>query len=161
MKNATDIIEERIRTKERLELHFFDEVYRAYVIYVICPREQLRPLLKGYGYKEDLAEELRDNASGYCILLDAETSTVKGQNCFVVWQRERHLPCLVHELTHLTMMIFDTHDVPIRIENQEVFCYYVEHWVKRITELWRVPREKKVDQPDPKQLTISDKIAKA
>jgi hypothetical protein len=158
MKNATDIIDKRVRTKEHLELHFFDEVYRVYVVYIICPRDRLKPLLREYGYKKDLVDELGDSASGYCIQLNEETSMVKGQNCYIVWQQERHFPCLVHELTHLTMSVFDYHDIPLRIENQEVFCYYIEHWVKRIIEVWRVPREKKADRSDPKQLAIGDRI---
>lgn len=140
----TDIADKRILTKERTELHFFDEVYRVYVVFLICSEEDAIKFCRGYGLKD--VESLNfAGSSGYTIVFDEDTCD-SDSRATLVWLRKRHLPCLVHELAHLTMITFGQKDIPIRAENQETFAYYIEHWVKRITEVWRIPRTKAVGE---------------
>ena len=130
----TDIKAKRVLTKKRTELHFFDEVYRVYLVFMVCPPEEVLRFCKDHDLKDPDSLNF-DGSSGYTIVFNKDTCG-DGSELTLPWMRERHLPCLVHELAHLTMMTFDQKDLPIRVENQEAFAYYIEHWVKRITEVW-------------------------
>lgn len=153
MRDMTDIPKYRTRTKELIELHFFDDFLRTYLVFIIGPRDKFVDFLKDHYLKESVLDELNlQTASGYCIRLNEENCDIKGQNCYAIWLKERHLPCLVHELTHLTHIAFDETGIPIAVQNQETFAYYIEMWVKRITEMWTVPREKKSGKVEEKQV---------
>lgn len=141
MKNQTDILDKRKLSKDYMELHFFDEVYRIYLVVMISSREDFKKFVIDQGFKDP--ESLNfEGSSGYTIVFDQNTADTKSLFT-LIWMQERHIPCLVHELAHLTMITFNEKDVPIRIENQETFAYYIEHWVKRITEVWTPPRVKR------------------
>lgn len=103
--------------------HFFDKVYRVWVVLVIGEYEDFKQFLKDCTYTEDY----EDGNAGACIYLNDENTT-NGNRCFIVYMHRWEVACLVHELTHLAMMIFVDKGVPIGDENTEAYAYYVEYW---------------------------------
>lgn len=137
---TTDIADKRIRKRGHVEFHFFDEVYRVYLVVMISPPKIIKKFLEDIEL-HDIETLLLDTSSGYTIVVNSDTC--KGEsNLTVIWMHEWNLPCLVHELTHLTMLTFDEKGVPIRVENQETFAYYIEQWFKRITEVYNSSNRK-------------------
>ncbi len=116
-------------------IDLYEDVYRLYLTVVIDKDfNHFRDWLKDVcGYKE--TEDMNPLSSGYCITLTPENSTHKGR-AHIIWLKYKDIPCLVHELVHLTMQIFDDKGIPIRVENGEAFAYYIEHWIKRIRKEW-------------------------
>lgn len=110
------------------EWHFFDKVYRAWVVLVIGDFDSFKKFMTGTTYKH--TDELHDGA-GYCIGLNS-TNTTNGNDCCVIWLKRFESACLVHELSHLVMMVFDAKGVPIAQDNTESFAYYQEFWFNEI-----------------------------
>lgn len=141
---STDIRRHRVIHEDgTMEVHFYDEFLRTYLVYMISSREYLRKFLDSSGYKESQLEDMNlETASGYVIRMNEETCNTN-QNFFLLWQQEKHIPCLAHEVTHLTLMSFDEKAIPIAIQNQETVAYFLEHWMKRILESWDYPVNKR------------------
>lgn len=118
-----------------LEWHFFDKVYRAWVVFLIGEPEEFYEFMTKSGYK--LVDDLKEGSNtGFCVQLDSSNNDM-GNYCFVVWMRKFETACLVHELSHLVMMVFDSKGVPIRNENTEAFAYYQEFWFNEISRVRR------------------------
>ena len=117
------------------EWHFFDKVYRTWVVLVIGEPKAFYTFMQDAGYKE--LEDLRQSsASGYCVHLNSDNNS-NGNDCFIIWLRKFETACLVHELSHLVMQIFDDKGIPIRAENTEAFAYYQEFWFNEIQRVRR------------------------
>jgi hypothetical protein len=117
------------------EWHFFDKVYRIWVVVVISSPGEFKDFMDAACYKhvDDIEEDL---SSGYCVNLNA-SNTTNGNYATIVWLRRKEIGCLVHELSHLVMFILSDKGVPIAIENTEAFAYYQEYWFNEITRAWR------------------------
>lgn len=110
-----------------IQWHFFDKVYRAWVVLCVGDADEFRGFLEECTY----TGEFEDGNSGALIRLNGQNTT-NGNNCYVLWLKKYETACLVHELTHLTMMVFDEKGVPIHNENTEGFAYYTEFWFNEI-----------------------------
>lgn len=107
--------------------HFFDKVYRRWVVLFIGTNEELVKELKLSGYKDDT--EWFKHALGACVELNADNSS---QNATIVWLSEYNTATLIHEIAHLVMMLFDQVGVPISRDNTEAFSFYSEYWYTTI-----------------------------
>lgn len=108
--------------------HFFDKVYRRWVVLFLGTLDEFKDELRLQKYHE--VDELED-AKGMCIEL-TESNHDSGQKCTIIWMREWETATLVHEITHLVMMCFDQVGVPISRENTEGFAFYAEFWFNEI-----------------------------
>lgn len=117
------------------EWHIFDKVFRRWVVYFICSPEEFADELKRCGYKEDT--EWFSDAKGACLELNASNNDMK-QNVTIVWLKEYETATLIHEISHLVMMLFDQVGVPISRDNTETFSFYSEFW---FTQMQRVRRK--------------------
>lgn len=104
--------------------HFFDKVYRRWVVLMIGSLKEFRSELEANGYKE--LEHIIE-AKGMCVELMPENNTAN-QNCTIVWLNGYETATLVHELTHLVMMNFDQVGLSISRDNTEGFAFYMEFW---------------------------------
>ncbi len=102
--------------------HFFDKVYRRWVVLIICSFSELEEELKDCEYTE-LAE--LEEAKGMCIDLNKDNSR---QNCAMIWLAEWETATLVHEIAHLVMLCFGQCSIPISRKNGESFAFYSEYW---------------------------------
>lgn len=109
--------------------HFFEKIYRRWVVVFEGSEEELVEELKLSGYKEDMT--WFKGANGACLELNSENND-NGNDATVVWLRKFDLPTLVHEVSHLTMMLFEQVGVPISRENTEAFSFYNEFWFTEI-----------------------------
>lgn len=113
------------------EWHFFEKVYRVWVVFVICPPDEFKDFMNAVDFKH--TDELNcENANGMCIRLNSENNTT-GQNCYVVWLQEYETASLVHEIAHLVMHIFDDQGVKLSMDNTEGFAFYSEYWFNELT----------------------------
>jgi hypothetical protein len=114
-----------------IEWHFFEKVYRVWLVVVVCSPEEFKDFMQKTGYK--YVEDLRcDSAKGMCIDVRPEDNDVNN-NAYVMWFREWETSTLVHEISHLCMMIFDNQGVPLSRENTEAFAFYTEYWFNEIS----------------------------
>lgn len=111
------------------EWHFYDKVYRRWVVLFVGPFEEVKRELEANGF--DDMEWVKD-AKGMTVDLLPENNTA-GQNATIVWLREWELATLIHEITHLVMMQFDQVGVPISRDNTEAFAFYAEYWFTEMT----------------------------
>lgn len=102
--------------------HFFDRVYRRWVVLMIGKYEDFQQEMKDCEYTE---AQYLEPAKGMCVELTHENSK---QNATVVWLAEWETASLVHEIAHLVMMCFDQCRIPISSENTESFAFYSEYW---------------------------------
>lgn len=107
---------------ELKQWHFFDKVYRRWVVLFIGPLEGLKEELERSEFKD--MDEIT-LAKGYTITLTPENSI---HNCMLVWLEKYEASTLVHELSHLVMACFEKVGVPISNENTEAFAFYQEYW---------------------------------
>lgn len=131
------------------EWHFFDKVYRVWVVLIIGDHEELIKFMEKIGYN-DLDELEKRDSSGMSIVLCDDNNTM-GNRAHIVWLKKYETACLVHELSHLVMAIFDDKGVPkgvpIRNENTETFAYYQEFWFNEIQRVRRrLPNGRKPSQ---------------
>ncbi len=112
--------------------HFFDKVYRCWVVLVTGEHDEFVQFLKDCAY----TEEYEPGNAGACIYL-CDKNTTNGNRAYVIYLKKFEVACLVHELTHLVMMIFDEKGVPIHTENTEGYAYYVEFWFNEIQRVRR------------------------
>lgn len=113
------------------EWHFYDKVYRRWVVLVIGNRKQYVKFLEGTGYK-NIDEDWIDGALGTCLTLDKSNNDI-GNNSHILWLEKYHQPTLIHEISHLVMMIFDSIGVEISLSNTEAFAFYSEYWFNEFT----------------------------
>lgn len=119
------------------EWHFFDKVYRTYVIVVNGTGEQFAKFLKDDCSYTDRVDDLNlEHSTGYLIDMNSENNDA-GNTCLIMWLPKQKLPTLVHELAHLCDFVFSDKGIPMRRENTEAYAYYLEHWFIEITELWK------------------------
>lgn len=109
------------------EWHFYDRVYRIWVVLCIGTIEELCEFLDGVGYK--FTQEVKDDGpkQGYYLRLkpgDCTTAT----NMSVIWMEKYSSATLIHELTHLVTRTFDDKGVPISDDNTEAMAFYMEYW---------------------------------
>lgn len=104
--------------------HFYEPVFRRWVVFMIGSYKEFRQELEDCKYKE--MEYIKD-AKGMCIELNEETND-SGQNCTMVWLKKFEEATLVHELSHLVMFCLDQVGVPISRNNTETYAFYIEYW---------------------------------
>lgn len=67
---------------------------------------------------------------------DGVSFTIKGKagrNHQILWfPNTKSISVLVHECTHLVMRILTNKQIPIREDNDEVFCYLLEYYIREI-----------------------------
>lgn len=108
--------------------HFFDKVYRRWVVLFIGSLDEFRDEMKSIGYKDmDFIIE----AKGMTIELNPESNDLKN-DATVIWLNGYETTTLIHEITHLVMMLFDQVGVPISRDNTEAFAFYSEYWFSQI-----------------------------
>ena len=81
---------------------------------------------------EDPLSDREKNANGFCYAARNKL----GEHCFVVYVKKfdwtvQCMGVLIHELTHLIFRICDYKNIPIRLENDEVFCYLLEYYQRQ------------------------------
>jgi hypothetical protein len=115
--------------------HFFEKVYRVWVVLAICEPDEFYAFMEQCGYKE--IDDLRQGSTtAWCITLNTENND-RGNDCHIIWMRKFESACLVHELSHLVMAIFTDKGVPTRHENTEAFAYYQEFWFNEMNRVRR------------------------
>lgn len=117
------------------EWHFYDKVYRRWVVLLVGSYEEFVKELDENGYK-DMEWVKEQEPQGMAIELRPDNTTTN-QNCTMLWLKEWNLATLVHEITHLVMMCFDQCLVPISRENTETFAFYTEYWFTEMTKARR------------------------
>lgn len=112
------------------EWHFFEKVYRVWVVVLISEPAEFYQFMKDAGYN-DLTYLKQGSTTGWLISMNSENNTM-GNDCYIMWLHKFESGCLVHEITHLAMSVFEDKGVPIRAENTEAFAYYCEYWFNEI-----------------------------
>lgn len=108
--------------------HFFDKVYRVWVVLVISSPEDFLEFMKDSEYTDlEFIEELTSMAQGAMLRVLPEHNTL-GNNSTIIWMPKWDSGTLVHEISHLVMQIFDDSLIPISKDNTEAFAFYSEFW---------------------------------
>lgn len=110
--------------------HYFDKVYRQWVVIFIGPVDEFRKEMGSIGYPEDYIID----SNGMCINLNPDNNSM-GNDSLVLWMKKFDRDTLVHEIVHLVMYVFDDLGIPISLENTESFAHYTEHWYREIQQL--------------------------
>lgn len=110
--------------------HYFDRVYRRWIVVMIGPTEDFKAEMRTIGYPEDYIVE----SNGMCINLSSKNNNA-GNDALVLWLRKFDRDTLVHEIAHLVMYIFDDLGIPISLENTEAFAHYTEYWHRELQQL--------------------------
>ena len=149
--SITDIRKKRKIKDGYTELHFFDLVYRQYLIVLNCDFAKFRKFLKDDA-GHDSPEAFVEDSIGYLVQMSAENND-RGNTCLILWMPDRtNMPTLVHEITHLVHFVLDGCGVPTIRENTEAVAYYTEHWFNRITRVWEsLENNVKVNHKEKKQ----------
>lgn len=117
------------------EWHFYEPIYRRWVVLMIGEPQVFRNRLEELGYKHmDFINP--ETASGMGIRLTADNNSM-GSNCFIIWLSKWSLGCLVHEISHLCIDVFDSIGVPVSVDNTEGLAFYTEYWYMQITRIHR------------------------
>lgn len=79
---------------------------------------------------EKSLDPIHENANGLAVGIKNK----KNEDCFVLWMSEfawnvRKIGILSHELIHCTGYILENKQIPIRLENDEVFAYVHEFYL--------------------------------
>lgn len=113
------------------EWHFEEKVYRRWVVLMVCPWEELVEEMRKakYIYVDEMIK-----AAGYNIRLSYDNSD---HNYTVIWMPKFSSSVLAHELVHLIMATFDRAGVPIGLENEEAFAFYMEYWFTEMNRVYR------------------------
>ena len=120
---------------KEIVLFDFDEVYRVALNVVICQdRKMWDKWLDDIGFTADRIDHERVNGCYYRILPDNNSA---GANSNVIFLRTKNLSDLLHECTHLVFNQFAEKGVPIRVENDEAFAYYLEYWFNKVRKEWK------------------------
>lgn len=109
--------------------HFFDKVYRRWVVLMIGPLDDFRNQLEADGFND---MDFIKMAKGMCIEMNPDNNTA-GQYCNIIWMPVFETATLIHELTHMVMMQFDQVGIPISRNNTESFAFYTEYWFNEIS----------------------------
>lgn len=94
--------------------------------------------LKNYLNKhQHLNEKPIDDFHEFSSGVQFQIKTKSGRIAWVIYLNQfvymaKDLGILVHEVGHLVFRILETKQVPIRGENDEVFCYLQEYYVREI-----------------------------
>lgn len=113
--------------------HFYEKVYRRWVVLMIGGFDEFKGELEANGFKE---MDCIEDAKGMCVELLPENNEA-GQNCTIIWLKEYETATLVHEISHLVMMCFTQTSVPISRDNTEAFAFYMEYWFAEIQRIRR------------------------
>lgn len=125
------------------EWHFEEKVYHRWMVLMIGPWEDLIKELKAIGYK--YVDEM-ETVGGINVRL-ADDNNDTGSRCTIIWMPDWSASVLAHELVHLVMHTFNQCQVPISIENEEPFGFYMEYWTREINRVYkRYPKGRSVAQ---------------
>ena len=77
------------------------------------------------------------HANGLCV----PVKNKHGQQGYLIWIRAfdwsvRSMGVLTHELTHYIMRQFEQSNIPVRLENDEIFAYFLEYYQREA--FWRL-----------------------
>jgi hypothetical protein len=108
--------------------HFYDKVFRRWVVLQISSYEEFEEEMVNCGYKE---MEYISDAKAMCVELNKDNNTTD-QYCVFMWLKKWENSSLVHELSHLVMMHFEEVGIPISSANTETFAFYMEYWWNEI-----------------------------
>lgn len=116
-----------------VEWNFEEKIYRRWLCLMIGPFEELKAELKEIELED--WEEL-PCAAGYNIRLTPENNK-NNSSYTIIWLPKFDAGILVHELAHYVMHTFDKVGVPISLENEEAFAFYIGYWWKEIDRVRR------------------------
>lgn len=108
--------------------HFYDKVYRRWVVLIIGSLEDFRKELEDC--KFDDMDSIYE-AKGMVVELTNSNNTT-GQRCNMLWLNGYETATLIHEIVHLVMYQFEEVGVPISKENGESFAFYTEYWFSEV-----------------------------
>jgi hypothetical protein len=114
----------------------FEEVYNFELIFIA-----------GYGFDEAnkkigefgleiMPDAIRSSSGASCRFTEEDyPKTVKG-TIYVVWVKNRKdFYCLLHEVSHLLIKVFEDKGMEVNDHTTEAFAYYQEFWFRK---LWRL-----------------------
>lgn len=113
--------------------HFFDKVFRRWVILQVSDFDSFYDEMKSCGLKE---LDLIVPSNGMCVDLNEDTNTTN-QRCMFIWLEGYSTATLVHEIAHLVMYSFNGLGIPISLDNTETFAHYTEYWFTTITKAYK------------------------
>lgn len=117
------------------EIQLFDKVYRnSLTLLLTADPLEVDKYLDDIGFAGDRLDHATKQAAYYRIRPEENHQDNNGN---LIWMRSKNIPCLVHELSHFIIQEFDDKTIPITLENDEVFCYYVEFWTNEVIESWQ------------------------
>lgn len=121
-----------------IECNLNDNVYRVSLCVVVClDTSEWDEWLNSVGYTDERHDHKSKSAMYYRLTPD--NNKMKNNNS-VIFLRNQDIATLVHELTHFVFNTLDEKGVPIRIENDEAFAYYIEYWVNEVRNEWSQAR---------------------
>jgi hypothetical protein len=123
---------------------FFEPVYRVHVVFIAdCTFNEFRKKLSRYGL-ESPGDEHIDTDGMHAIFQGPDFNGLPSKRIHVVWVRDAcDFACLVHEVTHLTISVFDGKGMTIQDnEITEAVAYYLEHWIEKFWPLMNKKHKK-------------------
>lgn len=124
-----------------IEHNLHDNVFRTRLnIVIVADTDEWGKWLDKAGFTGERHEHKTKEAMYYRVLPEDNTL---GNNWSVIFLRKQDMSHLVHELVHFIFNTFDSAGVPTRIENDEIFAYYMEYWVNSVREEWSELRQSK------------------
>lgn len=115
----------------RIKFELREPVYRSIVTFFIgYSFKEFNAIVEKYRHEKEkpLDQEYRDSL-GMAVTMRNKSDEI----CHTVWLQHfswdvKPLGVLAHELGHIIFAILDHKQVPIRIENDEAFCYLYEFY---------------------------------
>lgn len=112
-----------------------DNIYRTSLCILICPdTTEWDKWLDNIKYSGERIQHKHSDGAYYRILAEDNGD---GLNTNIIFLCRKNFSILSHELIHFIFRTFTEKGIPLRVENDEAFAYYLEFWINLVREEWK------------------------
>ena len=120
---------------KKRHLKIFEPVYRSCAdILVDYTFDEMKKWIEESQHEsEPKLDDFHRFSEGVAFQIKGKTGRLHQVIWLARWKHDTDaIGNLIHELTHLTFRILEVKQIPIRGDNDEIFCYLLEYYVKEV-----------------------------
>lgn len=123
----------------------YEPIFQTETLFYVCVDPDTVIAHARSKYDIQLKKEDFEGASGICWKLYSKiTARSQKSHCWFVWlEIPGDLRLTTHEAGHLAFNMLNHHEVKCDIDNQEVYCYFLEFFTYELWTAMELPKEKK------------------
>src|SRR5260221_12283953 len=112
---------------------FWDPVYRFELLFITdCSWKKASQFVKKYGIPPFPTDLVEGNGASIMLTEKQFPKKIKGSGACIWVENKKDFYCLMHEISHIVIEVFEMKGMKINNETTEAVAYYFEYWFREL-----------------------------